>query len=160
MPTPARPAPAAAPMAPSSIGTLETILKRVAGDKDVQITRTSTGALLMRATGDTAFRTGSSSLTPAFSDFLKQLANGLQTYGHLSMKVTGHTDNTGDAQLNEKLSEARAASTINFLVSQGVGANRMLAEGKGQADPIASNDTAEGRASNRRVDMLIIELPR
>lgn len=160
MPAPARPAPAAAPTAPSSIGLLETILKRVAGDKDVSINRTPTGALLLRATGDTAFGTGSSSLSPAFTDFLRQLANGLQTYGNLSMKVTGHTDNTGDAQLNDKLSEARAASTINFLVSQGVPAARLLGEGKGQSDPIASNDTAEGRASNRRVDMLIIELPK
>ena len=160
MPAPARPAPAAAPTAPSPVGALESILKRVASDRGVDIKRTPTGALLLRATGDTAFSTGSSSLTPTFTDFLKQLANGLQTYGNLSMKVTGHTDNTGDAQLNAKLSEARAASTINFLVSQGVPASRLLGEGKGQAEPLVGNDTVEGRASNRRVDMLIIELPK
>ena len=114
--------------------------------------------MLLRATGDTAFASGSSSLRPDFTDFLKQLANGLQTYNNLSMRVTGHTDNTGAAQLNDKLSEARAVSTINFLVSQGVPAGRLLAEGRGQNEPIASNDTAEGRAANRRVDMLIIEL--
>lgn len=161
VPAPARPAPATVATAPSStIGLLETILKRVAGDKNVSITKTPTGALLLRATGDTAFASGSSSLTPSFTDFLKQLSNGLQTYGNLSMKVTGHTDNTGDAALNDKLSEARAASTINFLVGQGVPATRLLGEGKGQSDPIASNETADGRASNRRVDMLIIELPK
>ncbi|WP_418321010.1 OmpA family protein [Piscinibacter sakaiensis] len=159
-PAPSRPATAAPQPAPSSIGMLETILKRLASDKGVSITRTSTGALLLRATGDTSFNTGSAALSPSFMDFLRQLANGLQTYSNLSMKVTGHTDNTGDAQLNDKLSEARAAATINFLVKEGVPASRMLSEGKGQSDPIASNDTAEGRASNRRVDMLIIELPK
>ncbi len=157
MAAPARPV-ANAPVAPSQVNVLETILKRVGNDKDVEITRTATGALLLRATGDTAFATGSSALTPSFSEFLKQLANGLQTYGNLSMKVTGHTDNTGDSQLNDKLSEARASAAINYLVAQGVPASRMLGEGKGQADPIASNDSAAGRASNRRVDMLIIEL--
>lgn len=157
---PAKPAPPRTAAAPSSLGTLETILNRVAGDKDVKISRTSTGALLLRATGDTAFNSGSAALTQRFMDFLRQLANGLQTYPDLSMKVTGHTDSTGDAQLNNKLSEARAASTINYLVSQGVSASRLLAEGKGQSDPIASNDTAEGRADNRRVDMLIIEIPK
>ncbi len=157
MPAPAKPAPAVQ-AAPSSVDMLETILTRVADSKDVQISKSSTGALLLRATGDTAFASGSSALRPDFTDFLKQLANGLQTYSNLSMRVTGHTDNTGAAQLNDKLSEARAVSTINFLVSQGVPAGRLLAEGRGQTEPIASNDSAEGRASNRRVDMLIIEL--
>ena len=87
------------------------------------------------------------------------LANGLQTYSSLSTKVSGHTDSTGDAQLNDKLSEARANATINRLVSLGVPATRLLAEGKGQREPIASNDSAEGRAANRRVDLLIIDLP-
>jgi outer membrane protein OmpA-like peptidoglycan-associated protein len=139
---------------------LETILNRLAGDKGVKIERTSTGALLLRATGDTAFAPGSSSLSPRFGDFLRQLANGLQTYSTLSVKVTGHTDSTGDAQLNDRLSAARAAAAVNALVREGVASNRLLSEGKGQSEPIASNDSAEGRATNRRVDMLIIDLPR
>lgn len=151
---------AAAPAAPTAVNMLETILTRLAGDKGVRSERTATGALLLRATGDTAFDTGSSNLSPRFTDFLRQLANGLQSYPTLSMKVTGHTDSTGDAQLNQRLSEARAAATTNFLVREGVPANRMLGEGKGQSEPIASNDTAAGRASNRRVDMMIIEVSR
>lgn len=151
---------AAAPAAATPLNMLETILTRLAGDKGVTIARGPTGALQLRATGDTAFGTGSASLNPRFTDFLRQLASGLQTYPTLSMKVTGHTDGTGDAQLNQRLSEARAAATIQFLVREGVAAQRLLAEGKGQSEPIASNDSPQGRASNRRVDMLIIELPK
>lgn len=148
---------AQAPAAPTAVDTLETILRRVSDDSDVQISRTSTGALLIRATGDTAFNTGSSSLSPRFSQFLQQLANGLSTFGNLSAKVSGHTDSSGDAQLNDRLSAARAQATINRLVALGVPAGRLLGEGKGQREPVAGNDTAEGRAANRRVDVLIID---
>jgi outer membrane protein OmpA-like peptidoglycan-associated protein len=153
------PTPAPAPVAPAAILKLETILQRLSGDNGVQISTTPTGALRVRATGDTAFDTGSAAISPRFGEFLQTLANGLQTFGTLSAKVSGHTDSTGDAQLNDRLSEARANATVNRLVSLGVPATRLLAEGRGQKEPIASNDTAEGRAANRRVDLLIIELP-
>lgn len=162
-PTPAPRAPVAAPVAPaapSSLDTLETILNRVSGDSGVKIERTPTGALLLRATGDTAFTSGSSALSPRFVDFLQQLSNGLLTYGSLSAKVSGHTDSVGDATLNDRLSSARAQATVQRLTSLGVPANRLLAEGKGQREPIASNDSPEGRAANRRVDVLIIETGR
>lgn len=154
---PAAPARMAPPKAPSSVDTLETILKRVSDDSGIQISRTSTGALLIRATGDTAFNTGSAALSPRFNHFLQQLANGLTTYGSLTAKVVGHTDSSGDAQLNDRLSESRAQATISRLVALGISANRLLGEGKGQREPIAGNDTAEGRAANRRVDLLVIE---
>ena len=153
---PAPPAPVRT--APSSLSTLETILTRVAGDSGVQISRTPTGALLLRATGDTSFATASAVLSPRFKDFLQQLANGLSTYTDLATKVSGHTDSVGDAALNDKLSTARANATINHLVGLGVPAARLVGEGKGQREPVASNDTPEGRATNRRVDLLIIEL--
>lgn len=162
-PAPAQIAPAAPvsapaqPAAPSSVDTLETILKRVSDDSGIKISRTSTGALLVLATGDTSFNTGSATLSPRFNQFLQQLANALSTYGDLTAKVTGHTDSSGDAQLNDRLSSARAQATINRLVGLGISANRLLGEGKGQREPIASNDTAEGRAANRRVELLIIE---
>ena len=157
-PAPRPPAPAAAaPAAPSSLDTLETILNRVSGDSGVKIERTSTGALQLRATGDTAFTSGSSALSPRFVDFLQQLANGLQTYTSLSAKVSGHTDSVGDSTLNDRLSAARAQATVQRLTGLGVPSARLLAEGKGQREPIASNDSAEGRAANRRVDILIID---
>lgn len=155
----APPAPSAPPQAtaPSSLDTLEMILKRVSDDSGIQIGRTGTGGLLVRATGDSAFNTGSAALSARFSHFLQQLANGLATYPSLTAKVSGHTDSSGDAQLNDRLSESRAQSTINRLVALGVPASRLLGEGKGQREPVASNDTAEGRAANRRVDILVIE---
>lgn len=158
-PVPARPAPveAAPARGPSAVSLVETILTRVGGDSDVQISRTPTGALLLRATGDASFATASSTLSPQFRGFLQQLANALLTYPALATKVVGHTDSTGDDALNVRLSEARAQATINHLVSLGVPQSRLLSEGKGSSEPIASNDTPEGRASNRRVDLLIIE---
>lgn len=157
-PVPQAPEPVPERTAPSSLALLETILTRVGGDSGVQISRTSTGALLLRATGDAAFGTASAVLSPRFRNFLQQLANGLVTYPTLATKVSGHTDSVGDAQLNDKLSAARANATIAHLVSLGVPASRLVGEGKGSREPIASNDTAEGRADNRRVDLLIIEL--
>ena len=152
-------APAAAPAPVSELVELESVLNRVAGDSGVSISRTPTGALLIRATGDAAFGTASAVPSPRFNDFLQQLANGLGTYTHLSAKVTGHTDSVGNAALNDRLSTNRANATINRLIALGVPSARLVGEGKGQREPIASNDTAEGRAANRRVDVLVIELP-
>ena len=149
----ARPQPAAAaPAAATSLNMLETILNRLAGDKGVTIERTSTGALLLRATGDTAFASGSANLSPRFGDFLRQVANGLQTYPSLSLKVTGHTDSTGDAQLNDRLSEARAAAAVNALVREGVAFDPAAVRGQGpeRADREQRQRRRPGRQPARR----------
>ena len=162
---PAAPAPVAAPAAAvapapaSELALLESVLTRVAGDSGVSISRTPSGALLIRATGDAAFGTASAIPSQRFNDFLQQLANGLNSHTQLSAKVTGHTDSVGNAALNDRLSTNRANATINRLIALGVPSARLVGEGKGQREPIASNDTAEGRAANRRVDVLVIELP-
>lgn len=171
-PAPA-PAPAAAPVPPrpaaaepaparavSSLALVEIILNRIGGDSGVQISRKPTGALLLRATGDTSFASASSTLSPRFRSVLEQLAKALVTYPDLATQVSGHTDSEGDAALNDRLSEARAQATISHLVSLGVPATRLIGEGRGQREPVASNDTAEGRAANRRVELLIIETGR
>jgi outer membrane protein OmpA-like peptidoglycan-associated protein len=168
-PPAAAPAPAAAPVAApptaaapapvSELAELESVLTRVAGDSGVNISRTPSGALLIRATGDTAFGTASAVPSARFNAFLQQLANGLGTHTHLSAKVTGHTDSVGNAALNDRLSTNRANATINRLIALGVASARLVGEGRGQREPIAGNDTAEGRAANRRVEILVIELP-
>jgi outer membrane protein OmpA-like peptidoglycan-associated protein len=68
--------------------------------------------------------------------------------------VQGHTDNTGNAALNQKLSEQRAQAIVAKLVEMGISANRLTAVGKGQSSPIADNGTDEGRAKNRRVEFI------
>jgi outer membrane protein OmpA-like peptidoglycan-associated protein len=70
--------------------------------------------------------------------------------------VIGHTDNTGRVDYNQTLSEKRAQSVYDYLMNQGVSSDRMTYEGKGIHDPVASNATDEGRALNRRVEIMIM----
>lgn len=73
-----------------------------------------------------------------------------------SIRVGGHTDNTGEAKYNQKLSEARAQTVMDYLIQKGVAAERLTAVGYGFSQPLASNDTEEGRAENRRVEFVIV----
>ena len=72
------------------------------------------------------------------------------------IRVEGHTDNTGDPAYNQALSEARAETVLDYLVTKGVAADRLEARGYGFSRPIADNDTEAGRAKNRRVDFVIV----
>jgi len=68
------------------------------------------------------------------------------------VEIQGHTDSTGPKAWNDTLSQMRADSVMNYLVSHGISASRLTANGYGSSEPVASNDTAEGRQQNRRVD--------
>jgi outer membrane protein OmpA-like peptidoglycan-associated protein len=74
---------------------------------------------------------------------------------NLSIRVTGHTDNVGASPYNLQLSAKRAESVINYLIGKGIGASRLVSEGKGDTEPIASNLTEEGRAKNRRTEFVV-----
>jgi len=71
--------------------------------------------------------------------------------------IAGHTDNQGSADLNQKLSQSRAASVIAWLVSHGVAASRLKPQGFGASHPVADNSTEAGRALNRRVEMQLVQ---
>jgi outer membrane protein OmpA-like peptidoglycan-associated protein len=86
---------------------------------------------------------------------LTNLANSLRNHPDTEVLIVGHTDNVGAAQYNQTLSERRANSARNYLVSQGVPANRIRTQGMGLREPIASNETEAGRAQNRRVEVAI-----
>lgn len=73
---------------------------------------------------------------------------------NLKMTIIGHTDNTGSDEINQELSVDRAQHVVDFFVSNGIDPERLVADGKGSSEPIATNDTAEGRARNRRVEFL------
>ncbi|HEC09331.1 MAG TPA: OmpA family protein, partial [Acidimicrobiales bacterium] len=70
--------------------------------------------------------------------------------------VEGFTDSQGDAAANQRLSEARAQAVVDYLVSQGVSPDVLRASGNGESRPVASNDTAEGRAQNRRIEFNVV----
>ena len=78
-------------------------------------------------------------------------------FGKTTMQVEGYTDNTGTDATNLKLSDDRAKAVREFLESQGITSNRLTSTGKGPADPVAPNDTPEGRSKNRRVEIVSSE---
>jgi outer membrane protein OmpA-like peptidoglycan-associated protein len=87
---------------------------------------------------------------------LVQVADVLKQYGdEYSISVNGYTDSRGSDTHNQQLSQARAESVRNYLVSKGVAEDVVKAFGQGESAPIAGNDTAEGRADNRRVEIVV-----
>jgi outer membrane protein OmpA-like peptidoglycan-associated protein len=110
---------------------------------------------LMINISDVLFDFGQATLTANARDKLAAIAGVLMEYDGVSLRLDGHTDNIGSAVYNLDLSRRRAAAVREYLLSQGVPAANVTAAGLGQARPVASNETAEGRQKNRRVEMLI-----
>jgi len=103
------------------------------------------------------FATGSAGITPETFGEVQNLAAVLKAYPDVKVKIVGHTDNTGNADANMTLSTQRAEMVMSKLTNLGVDASRMSAEGMGQTQPAASNDTEEGRRQNRRIEVVIVE---
>jgi outer membrane protein OmpA-like peptidoglycan-associated protein len=102
------------------------------------------------------FATNSSSVSDASKSALRNFSASLKQNPDTYVKVIGHTDNTGRVDYNQTLSEKRAQSVYDYLMNQGVSSDRMTYEGKGIHDPVATNATVEGRALNRRVEIMIM----
>jgi outer membrane protein OmpA-like peptidoglycan-associated protein len=152
----ARPTVATAAPAPKSPwAQLEADLTAAAQTSGVQMESQAGGGLLLRAGGDAAFGSGKAQLSPGFKAFLQELARQMQAQPGLKASISGHTDSVGSAKANERLSAARARAVQHELATQGVAAPRLTAEGKGAREAIAGNDSAEGRAANRRVDIVL-----
>jgi outer membrane protein OmpA-like peptidoglycan-associated protein/tetratricopeptide (TPR) repeat protein len=102
------------------------------------------------------FETGSAKLKRVSDIDLTYLVNLLKSKPAIKIKITGHTDSTGDAQTNQKLSESRAKAVAEYLQIQGIQTSRIQTSGKGDKEPIADNLTEEGRRWNRRTEVLIV----
>ena len=109
--------------------------------------------------GNITFNTNEYTLRPEFAPVLNSVASVLYKYKDTRLQVTGHTDSTGSADYNYNLSNRRATSVANYLAAQGVDQGRILAQGMGPDQPIASNATDSGRAQNRRVELHIVAAP-
>ncbi|WP_404297679.1 OmpA family protein [Halomonas sp.] len=99
------------------------------------------------------FAFDSSELLPQAEMTLDEVARRLREHTDVRIRIEGHTDSRGSDQYNQSLSERRANSVRSYLASQGVAGNRMIAVGYGEQRPVASNQTDEGRALNRRVEI-------
>lgn len=104
---------------------------------------------------DVLFRSGSFELLPAARERLAKVSGIVLAYPSLHLAVEGHTDSVGGDEYNQNLSERRAASVRDYFVQQGIPSGTIEAHGFGKTEPIASNDTAEGRQQNRRVELVL-----
>jgi outer membrane protein OmpA-like peptidoglycan-associated protein len=101
------------------------------------------------------FATNQSSLDARFLPVLDDVARVLNEYDRSMVDVVGHTDSSGGDAINQPLSERRASSVASYLIDRGVMRERIYVAGMSARNPIASNDTVEGKAQNRRVEILI-----
>ncbi|MEJ5061719.1 MULTISPECIES: OmpA family protein [unclassified Pseudomonas] len=104
---------------------------------------------------DVLFAFNKSDLTPAMQSQLDAVMGTLQDASVVSIKVVGHTDSVGSDAYNQGLSERRASTVAEYLLSQHVAPNKVTSEGKGESEPVADNETDAGRAKNRRVELHI-----
>lgn len=125
------------------------------GDSRIGVVNTGS-SLIVTMPQDILFATGSAELSGPLRSDLQVLARHLNKYPNSTVQVIGHTDNVGSAASNLTLSRQRASSVASELIAGGVRASRISAIGRGEDQPVASNLTAEGRAQNRRVEIVIL----
>jgi outer membrane protein OmpA-like peptidoglycan-associated protein len=123
----------------------------------VQVSQTADNRLKLDIPNDISFDVNRSNIKPNFQPVLDQFASTLKQNPATNITIVGHTDNTGSDAVNNPLSVERAAQTRDYLINHGISPNRFIVEGRGEHDPIASNDTASGRARNRRVEIYVAE---
>jgi outer membrane protein OmpA-like peptidoglycan-associated protein len=123
----------------------------------VSVTRNG-DSIVLNMPSNITFPTDQDAVLSGFYPTLNSVALVLKKFDKTLIDVNGHTDSTGSHQHNQALSERRASSVANYLASQGVDPRRMSAVGFAETQPIATNATAEGRAQNRRVEIMISPL--
>lgn len=111
--------------------------------------------LVLRMPSDVTFASNQSSINPGFRATLDDVAAVLNRYDQSVVDIIGHADSDGADDYNLNLSRQRASSVAQYLVSRNVLADRLYVDGRGESQPVASNATADGKAQNRRVEILI-----
>lgn len=123
----------------------------------IQVSQTADNRLKMEIPADVSFDTGRSDIKSNFRPILERFAQTLNDNGATTVSIIGHTDSTGGDSVNDPLSVDRAARTRDYLAQRGVSPNRIMIDGRGEHEPIASNDNDAGRARNRRVEIYVSE---
>ena len=122
-------------------------------NKEIELKKIAVGSKI--ALRNIFFDTGKSTLRSESNAELDRLVKLLKDVPGLKIEISGHTDNTGSATLNESLSQARAEAVVTYLTSKGIQANRLTAKGYGASKPVASNNNEDGRQQNRRTEFEI-----
>ena len=123
----------------------------------IQVSQTSDNRLKLDIPADVSFDTGRSDIKSNFRPVLERFAQTLNDNPATTVSIIGHTDSTGSDAINNPLSVDRAARTRDFLAQRGISPNRVNIDGRGEREPIASNDSDSGRARNRRVEIYVAE---
>ena len=123
--------------------------------KDIELKPIEKGAKIV--INNIFFETGKATLSPQSNVELEKAVDLLKTNPTMIIEVGGHTDNVGDDAYNMKLSHDRSKSVREYLVKAGIASERVQAKGYGESNPIATNDTEDGRKANRRTEFVILE---
>lgn len=123
----------------------------------VQVSQTSDNRLKMEIPSDISFDTNRADIKSNFRPILDRFASTLNENPATTVTIIGHTDSTGNDSVNQPLSVERASHTRDYLSTKGVSPTRIVVEGRGAREPIASNDDNSGRARNRRVEIYVAE---
>jgi outer membrane protein OmpA-like peptidoglycan-associated protein len=134
---------------------LEKNLKKEREAGAVSVTRLPGDIVKIVMTNQTAFDYNSSQIKPGFRTTMDKLSDVVIRYGKTALTIVGHTDSKGSAQYNQDLSQRRAQSVADYFKSKDVNPARLTALGKGEAEPVASNNSESGRQANRRVEILV-----
>ena len=133
----------------------EAALRAKTAGSGVEVVRQDNN-ITLNMPGNVTFATNSADLSASLYPVLDKVSSTLTQYDQTMVEVAGHTDSTGTAAYNQALSQRRAQSVAAYLESRGVRNARLMVVGAGESHPLASNDTAEGRAQNRRVELTIV----
>jgi outer membrane protein OmpA-like peptidoglycan-associated protein len=134
---------------------MEAALAAERANHAIEIQRLQNETLKIDIASEVSFDFGSAALKPAFMPTLEKVSNILQRYPNTIIHVVGHTDSVGSESYNMTLSQSRADSVVGYFASHGVANGRLVAAGRGEAEPRATNETEAGRQLNRRVEIYV-----
>lgn len=123
----------------------------------VQVSKTDDNRLRLEIPSDISFDTGRADIKSNFRPILDRFATTLNENPAATVSIIGHTDSTGSDAINQPLSVDRASNARDYLAARGVSPTRIVVEGKGSREPIASNNDDSGRSRNRRVEIFVAE---
>jgi outer membrane protein OmpA-like peptidoglycan-associated protein len=133
----------------------EAALAEEQASNELEIQEMENEMLRIGIASQVSFGFDSAALKPGFTPTLDKVADILLKYPQTIIHVVGHTDSVGSESYNQQLSERRAQSVVSYLGKRGVNGSRLYASGRGELEPIASNDTEAGREMNRRVEIYV-----